>query len=425
MRNRMLSLLAVLAAVCGLPSTALAQDTLGTGQDKLEEGIAHVTDPGRNAAAVDAWEGSPAHETLLWQQRLSGDLGMRDAPWPGTHNSFNSNAEMGPALSAKDSNQQLTLVDQLRLGVRSLELDVHFWLGRPTVCHAQSNHEGCTVERPLADVLAPVAAWMRDHPGEVLFLYAEDHLDDAAGYDAGAAVLREQLGSLLYTPRGTGCTELPDTLTRDDILAAGAQVVVVSDCGPGTGWNSTAHAWSDHLESRPQGYEGYPSCGPDFTREQYDTRLIRYFEDSTFLTSGASEVGYTSRDDGLTPETTRAMTQCGVELFGFDQLLPGDGRLEAMTWSWVGGVPDSGDCAISRGTDGRWETASCRTPYPQACRTQAGDWLVARRCDKAGATFAAPRTARENTLLREAAGDRSVALALSGASSGWRALDPR
>ena len=83
---------------------------------------------------------------------------MRDAPWPGTHNSFNSNAEMGAALSAKDSNQQLTLVDQLRLGVRSLELDVHYWLGRPTVCHAQSNHEGCTIEKPLAEVLPPIAA---------------------------------------------------------------------------------------------------------------------------------------------------------------------------------------------------------------------------------------------------------------------------
>ena len=425
MRNRMLSLLTVLAALCGLPSAAAAQEALGTGSDKLNDGVAHVTDPGRYEAGIAAFETSPTHETLLWQQRLSGDLGMRDAPWPGTHNSFNSNAEMGAALSAKDSNQQLTIVDQLRLGVRSLELDVHYWLGRPTVCHAQSRHEGCTIEKPLAEVLPPIATFMREHPGEVLFLYAENHLDDAAGHDAGAAVMRDALGSLLYTPRGSGCTELPDELTRDDILAAGAQVVVVSDCGPGTGWNAVAHAWSSHLESRPQGFEGYPSCGPDFTRAEYDARLIRYFEDSTFLTSGASEVGYTSRDDGLTPETTRAMSQCGVELYGFDQLAPGDGRLEALTWSWAAGVPDSGDCAVSRGSDGRWQTAPCRTPYPQACRTSAGTWLVAKRCDKAGATFAAPRTARENTLLREAAGGQTVLLALSGASTNWTPLDPR
>ena len=425
MRNRMLSLLVVLAAACGLPSPVLAQSALGTGEDKVTEGVTHVTDPGRHEAGIAAFEASPTHETLLWQQRLSGDLGMVDAPWPGTHNSFNSNAEMGAALSAKDSNQQLTIVDQLRLGVRSLELDVHYWLGRPTVCHGESNHEGCTIEKPLAEVLPPIASFMREHPGEVLFLYAENHLDDEAGHDAGAAVMRDALGSLLYTPRGSGCTELPDALTRDDILAAGAQVVVVSDCGPGTGWNGVAHAWSDHLESRPRGFEGYPSCGPDFTRAEYDAHLIRYFEDSTFLTNGASEVGYTSRDDGLTPETTREMSRCGVELYGFDQLVPGDGRLEALTWSWAAGVPDSGDCAVSRGSDGRWETASCRAPYLQACRTTAGQWLVARRCDRAGATFAAPRTARENQLLRDAAGDRTVLLGLSGASTNWAPLDPR
>jgi hypothetical protein len=353
---------------------------------------------------------------------------MRDAPWPGTHNSFNSNAEMGPALSAKDSNQQLKIVDQLRLGVRSLELDVHFWLGRPTVCHAQSSHEGCTVEKPLAEVLPPIAAFMREHPGEVLFLYAENHLDDDAGHDAGAAVMRDALGSLLYTPRGTGCTELPDELSRDDILAAGAQVVVVSKCEAGGGefgWNGVAHAWSSHLESRPQGFEGYPSCGPDFTRAEYDARLIRYFEDSTFLTNGASQVGYTSRDDGLTPATTREMSECGVELYGFDQLVPGDGRLEALTWSWAAGVPDSGDCAVSRGSDGRWETASCRGRHPQACRKADGTWLVAKRCDKAGATFAAPRTARENQLLRDAAGTRTVLLGLSRAPGDWRATDAR
>ena len=434
MRTWVLLLLSVVAAVCALPSAAVAQEALGTGADKLSEGLAYVTDPGRYDAAVSEFEASATHETLLWQQRLSGDLGMRDAPWPGTHNSFNSNAEMGAALSAKDSNQQLMLVDQLRLGVRSLELDVHLWLGRPTVCHAQSRHEGCTLERPLADVLAPVAAWLRAHPDEVLLLYAEDHLDSETGYDAGAAVLREQLGPLLYAPRGNGCTELPDALSRDDVLAAGAQVVVVSDCGPGTGWNAAVHAWSEHRESRPQGFEGFPACGPDFTRAEYDTRLIRYFEDSTFLTSGASEIGYTSRDDGLTPATTLGMARCGVELFGFDQLVPGDGRLEALAWSWAAGVPDGGDCAVSRASDGRWETASCLTVRPAACRGGDGTWLVSRpapasqaaaTCERAGATFAAPRTARENALLREAAGDRTVLLGLSRSSGDWAPLDTR
>src|SRR3712207_9239730 len=45
------------------------------------------------------------------------------------------------------------LVEQLRLGIRSLEIDVHkFRQGVPVVCHARSaseGHAGCSVEREL------------------------------------------------------------------------------------------------------------------------------------------------------------------------------------------------------------------------------------------------------------------------------------
>jgi hypothetical protein len=433
---RLAPLLTDLALGCwaAAPAGADPGDAAAAGASKVSGGVAHVTDPGRHAAGVAAFEGSAEHETLLFQQALSGDLGMRDAPWPGTHNSFNSNAEMGPALSAKDSNQQLTLVDQLRLGVRSLELDVHLWLGRPAVCHSQSRHEGCTVERSLDEVLAPVAEWLRAHPREVVLLYLENHLDDEAGHDAGAEVVRSRLGSMLYAPRGSGCVQLPDALTRDAVLGAGAQVVVVGDCGPGAGWNAVAHAWDAHREARPRGFEGFPACGPDFTRAEYDARLIRYYEDSTFLTAAAAETGHTSRDDGLTPETAAAMARCGVELLGFDQLVPGDGRLEALVWSWAAGVPSEGACAVARASDGRWETAPCRRPRPAACRTPAGDWHVTRAvpasraaaaCARLGATHAAPRTARENALLRAAAGDRPALLGLRGSSGAWTPLDQR
>ena len=60
---------------------------------------------------------------------------------------------------------------------------------------------------------------------------------------------------------------------------------------------------------------------------------MRYYEDSTFLTDGASYVGQSTRDDGLSPATTTALVRCGVDLLGFDQLLPGDGRLDAAVWS--------------------------------------------------------------------------------------------
>jgi hypothetical protein len=360
---------------------------------------------------------SSTTDTLEFQHALAGDVGMVDAPWVGTHNSFNSIAEVGPALSSLDANQRLTLVDQLDLGVRSLELDLHQWLGRPTVCHAQSQHEGCTVEKPLAQVLPPVVDWLHAHPSEVVLLYLENKLD---GSDMAPDLLRSSLGPLLYEPRGDGCTQLPGTLTRDDVRAAGAQVVIVSTCGT-SAWNGVAHAWDEHAEERPK---GVTSCEKDFTRADYDTRLVRYYEDSTYLTNTASVVGAATKDDGLTPETTALLSACGVDLFGFDQLVAGDPRLDALAWSWADGVPTTGPrCAVS-GPDG-WTAGACDKQRPRACRTIDGRWLVVRSCRRVGGTFAVPRTARENALLRAAADDRKVLLGLKRTAAGWAAIDAR
>jgi hypothetical protein len=194
-------------------------------------------------------------------------------------------------------------------------------------------------------------------------------------------------------------------------------------------------AWDDHVEERPNGYDA-TTCGPDFDRATYDSTLVRYYEDSTWLTVSASYAGQASQDEGLTPETTAAMTRCGADLLGFDQLLPGDGRLEATLWSWAPGQPaGSGACAIQRGADGRWEAAACKRKRPAACRTDAGAWTLSRAtkgtgtavaCARAGGVPAAPRTGRENALLAEAADGRAVWLGLRRTPAGeFAALDRR
>ena len=66
---------------------------------------------------------------------------------------------------------------------------------------------------------------------------------------------------------------------------------------------------------------------------------------------GSALVGVTTPDDGLTAPTLAAMTRCGVDLLGIDQLVPDDGRT-APGWSRVracgcqrlAGAPTSGPC---------------------------------------------------------------------------------
>jgi hypothetical protein len=379
-----------------LPGAAAA-DPLSHGLTQLQRGAQNdCRFAGVCSDDIAAYERSDTHRTLVFQYALGDGLPLRDAPWIGTHNSFNSATEMGPTVSDTDPNQQLSLVDQLRLDVRSLELDVHWWLNGPVVCHADGDFTGCSIEQTLDVELRKIDGWLAQHPDQVILLYLEDHLGAQQGHDAGAQMIESTIGPRVYRSAGGGCQELPLTLTRNAVRAAGKQVIIVGGCGVGAAYQGVAFSWDKHVETRPVGFAGPPGCGPDFPRATWDSTLVRYYEDSTFLTDGASYVGQSTRDDGLTPATTTALVRCGVDLLGFDQLLPEDGRLEAAAWSWAHpppGEPRSGAsrrCIVQRPSDGRWEMRRCSAKY--------------------GPAQGVPLTGYENERLRAAAGGKPVLL---------------
>ncbi|HEX8208047.1 MAG TPA: hypothetical protein VF587_18425, partial [Solirubrobacteraceae bacterium] len=311
------------------------QTTACHGADVVSRDAAAAT--ADHSAAIDAHRASWTHRALAFQHALGDGVPLRNAQWIGTHNSFNSIAEMGPTVSDMDSNQQLSLVQQLEVDVRSLELDLHTFPSArgggvvPVVCHAQEG-AGCSVEKPLDETLAPIGDWLRAHDDQVLFLYLENQLRDDASNEQAAAMIEETIGDLVLRPSGPAgeCVDAPYSASREDVLDAGKQVVIVSNCGSGAAWRSWSFGWP-HEESRPQGY----ACNEDYSRATYDATMVRYFEDDTWLTSAGSNAGAASRDDGLTPETVAAMIRCGVDLFGFDQLVPGDARVMAAVWCWA------------------------------------------------------------------------------------------
>ena len=411
---------------------------------------------GVSAAAVDAYETSWVHRTLGFQYELAGDLGLANAPWVGTHNSTNSPSEE-TTPSSTDSNQQHSLTDQLRMDVRSLELDVH-WIRTahaggepaPVVCHgrgAGEMHAGCTTERLFSDALAEIKAWLREHSDQVLLLYVESHLGAApgtpgSGWEPAAADLESAIGDLIYRPQTRPADDcapgVPVELSRDDILAAGKQVVIVSGCGPGAAWQSLVWEWKNDSAGTGQRETGSSTnyaadCSASgLKRADYDARLVRFYEDSTWLSAMISP-GSPSRDRGITPTVAGRMARCGVDLIGFDQLLPSDGRLAALAWSWAEGEgPQAGQCAVQRGSDGRWATGSCDAPRPAACHDPAdGSFTTsapttfadaAAACAASGRNFSAPRTGWENELLEQAAAGADVLLGLDGSGA---AVDQR
>lgn len=379
-------------------------------------------------AEVADYETSWVHDALGFQYELGNTAPFTEATWVGTHNSANSTSE-DPTLSTTDSNQQLTLSDQLRLDVRSLELDVHWtpsaWAnGEPAavLCHARPKgemHAGCTTERLLADRLPEISSWVAAHEDQVLLLYLEDHINDAAGYASAVADIRAAFPGLIYEPGGGGgCRSLPLALTRAEVLAQGKRVVIVGDCQAGAGpWNEIVFAWKNvgntSWEGQPRGWDDArtPRC-PEPAADMYATRLVRFYEDSTWIaTTPAGGDG-----ERLTPSTVREMVECGVDLFGFDQLLPRDGRLEALVWTWggKGAAARAGECA-SQGPDARWQGESCKRKYRPACASESRQWTVlaeraqhkgaAAACKDAGLVLGTPRTGEENAALRAAAGE--------------------
>ena len=389
-----------------------------------------------SSQAVSAYQRSWLHSAAAFQYALGDGVPFVSAQWLGTHNSFNS-VNDSPTASHTDSNQQLSLTQQLDIDMRALEIDLHFVPSVETggqktvvVCHglgpSQENF-GCTNEPTFADVLPRIAGWLNAHSSQVILLYLEDELGDPVGYSETVntlnAVLRRPDGSsMIYRPSPSemtskGCANLPLNISRNGVRARGAQVVIVGNCR--SGWASDVYSWDDnHVESgSTPGYRPFPACDSTYPRSVYDSKLIRYYEDSTFVSAatGPTESPAQAQDQMLTPQRVADMTACGVDLFGFDQILPDDGRIQASIWSWATDQPDSaaGRCTVQRG-DGRWTSTSCQGLHPAACRSASGWTVSAHAIPYAAAssachgTFDLPRTGYDNSLLRRAAGTEQV-----------------
>lgn len=387
-------------------------------------------------AARDAYLQSWAHRTAQFQYELGDPLPFRDAQWIGTHNSFNS-LTTSFTLSHADSNQQLSLTQQLDLDVRSLELDLHYipkvlgLLGPRvvTVCHGQGPEVfdlGCTTEPSFAKVLPEIATWLNapGHQDEVILLYLEDKLRNPAAYASAMATLdavlkRPDGSSLIYRPdpaqkAANGCVPLPTGVSRDDVRAAGARVVLVGSCA--TGWAGNVFDWDGvHVEGgSTSAYQPYPACDATYDASVYATKLVRYFEDTTLVSTLLDPFRIPADPEALTPEKVAAMTGCGVNVFGFDQLLPEDGRIQGTLWSWAPDEPVVANGACTRqGDGGRWFAADCAELLPAACIDGAGAWSVtppvafpdaAAACAATGRTFGVPRAGDQNARLSAAAG---------------------
>lgn len=391
-------------------------------------------------AARDAYLQSWVHRVAQFQYALQDSLPFRNAEWIGTHNSFNSLAQSF-TISHADSNQQLSLAQQLDIDVRSLELDLHYMprlerLGSPavTVCHGlspQLANLGCTVEPVFDKVLPEIANWLNtpEHSNEVVLILVDNLMENAKAYASALVtmerVLRTPTGSsLIYHPdlnqrAANGCVPFPLDASRADVRASGARVVLVGSCLQT--WSTAVFDWAGQevQSGSTPGYQPYPACDATYGPPIYGSKVVRYYEDSTFVSALLDPTRPPNNPEALTPLKVQSMTNCGVNLFGLDQLLPEDGRIQATLWSWAPDEPraGAGNCTL-QAANSRWVAAPCGDAHPAACQSGTDVWTVtapvnfaaaALACNAMGSTFALPRTGDQNSRLH------AVATAVGGA----------
>ncbi len=374
------------------------------------------------ASPLDEYRNSWEQQALKLQRNL--DLGepLGRNNIQKTHNSYNSSAYASLG-SYHDPNQQYSLVDQLDMGIRALELDVHYTTASSfskelLLCHGQASHIGCSsFDRPFEDGLKEIATWLRQSANrqEVIILYLQEHVDGQ--YDRAVEQLNRQMGDLIYKPQG--CQTLPMNISRADILNAGKQVLLVGgNCG-NANWANTVFNYG--YPTGNGSFQPYPACRTGGHDRQFVlNNIVRIFEDSTMLSNI-----FSNPPPAITPELMAQAMQCSLGVVGLDQVVPFDPRLRAAIWSWNAGEPNNWNgiehCA-EQSANGRFNDLDCGSQRPFACLNEqtrewrvtqgSGNWQVGETTCEAefgpGFQFSVPKNGYMNQLLVEAKAARGV-----------------
>lgn len=350
---------------------------------------------------------------LRAQHHLDDQCPLFEATFIGTHNSYNTMDDLYPA-----PNHALGIKEQLDLGIRLINYDLHSRGGEVIMCHDGfgdgllcSDHD-----RKWKDSLAHVKEWLNhsNNRDEFIMIILEDYV--GAGRHKAVEAIQAELGNLLFSPvsydsstTGNSCTELPidDSSVTKALIKASGKRVLIADAEESC--KNTSAAWRKLVWKIPtKGYddgEDIPS-NKDFMSS---TKLKMIYEDLAVIGSVLDSKFISGS------EASRA-TRRGVNLVGLDFAGKID-RIGNLIWSWASQEPKTNSCgsnccAILQ-TNTKWKLGPCSSTLHHACRNEVtGEWKVSPskgtfdsdRCSELGSdyVFAAPTNGNYNNQLHSA-----------------------
>jgi len=349
------------------------------------------------ADSIDDYNGTWQGKAMDYQRALDTYAPIIDNNILGTHNTYNSEVYTSCNFSVGcrylDPQQKYSIKDQLRMGARFIELDVHWttkmeslfsYPKRLLLCHGF-----CSINDKYAtEGFNEIKDWLADSESqnEVIILYIED---DSEGHHSDLYnQMNDRFGDKIYPSQG--CGNIPDTLTKAQVLAAGKQIILWKDGG-----------CSSNSSLSNLAFTGLGNVG-------------RIWEDATTL--GTIAEFFDGGIDSLSANEVRDAFATGANIVNLDDMVMNDGRLEAAIWSWDNNEPNNSggnqDCALQWG-NGRWDDANCDTSYSFACEDGSGNWFVpdnttgawsngAMACANLGGTFSMPTNSQSNQKLKSA-----------------------
>lgn len=373
---------------------------------------------------VSAIQSQPAFWQLQQQLLIGRDEPLNFITYIHAHNAFNNQADLYAI-----PNQFYSMSDQLRLGARMLELDVHSLFEVTTLsfdvhlCHSEKllflPSELCTdVERHVVYGLIEIAQWAVANPGEIVILrfdeFLEGHSDaqeellqslDAAfgdlllGFDD---LVFDPFGRPAYWPTARQMTESGRrVLVLLDTRSFSASTVQAWDSCPSTaacefpalgeffpGGNNKVGGgrtfsqgdFSDDADFDGFGFDPAVDCSSTgdnhvltWSPGELNTLSFSGFREDRLdipaIYDGAEEVGLicsrSETDGNCTPVSELA--SCNVRAIQLDEVARHD-RYPDMIWSWSDGEVGADDgAAMLDVSDGRWTSREPEERHHFAC----------------------------------------------------------
>ncbi|RLN66872.1 hypothetical protein BBJ29_003798 [Phytophthora kernoviae] len=407
-------------------------------------------------AIIEPW----VARAITYQRNLSYMETLCYAELPATHNSVITQARgygnrdqlFNEALNASNSNsyvhtsnQFLSLTDQLDLGARFLELDVHYFASSLRSAHCSdfgiafvddasaalvSSLGGIRADeqRLHNDSLAEVATWLDSHPSDLVVLYTEigDEVGTYSQTDTLLELYTSTFGDLLFSPSDLESAGGDwNGFTLEDLIGQGKQVILVTTPKANDQMfymRELCSSWVD-VPSKTTGVSG-----TFFGKTMNAGTIVRAFKSAlhyaTLTEDGlsgdsATNVDTASEPGNLNASSLSVFVDAGVNILAPDGL---DGEtMTAMVWTWAENEPDvdSATAVQLSAADGRWYgVVDSSTIGFVACVSSSNrtTWEVVSQgssCPDGYAT-GAPRLAVENvallTVLQAEASDATAQL---------------